>query len=157
MNTASSWFLDMRVMMAPARHERLLPFCRTNAPGSLRFLATKTMPKSYSSLGGRCLRSWSGELRHSRRSSIEEISTFGYRNTVDKLGKLLFRDDSLLWKYDVHFAADGSKLQTIGCWVFSRAVPSITMITSVPKHYYKKAFSRGIGPSWVFPLTQFRA
>jgi len=92
-----------------------------------------------------------------RGSRIEEISTFGYRNTVDKLGKLLFRDDSLLWKYDVHFAADGSKLQTIGCWVFSRAVPSITMITSVPKHYYKKAFSRGIGPSWVFPLTQFRA
>jgi hypothetical protein len=89
-----------------------------------------------------------------RGSRVEEISTFGYRNTLAELAGLLFRDDSLLWKYDIHFAALGSKLQTVGSWVFSRMVPSMTVITSVPGKYFKDAFSQGCGTSWVFPLAR---
>jgi hypothetical protein len=82
-----------------------------------------------------------------------EMSTFGYKNTVAGLSELLFREDSLLWKYDVHLAAIGSKLQTIGSWAFSCLVPSITSVTSVPSQYYREAFSDGTGTSWVFELT----
>lgn len=91
-----------------------------------------------------------------RGSRVEEVSTFGYRRTLTELAKILFRDDSLLWKYDVTFAALGSKLQGIGSWVFSRIVPSITFTTSVPARYYKKAMSQGIGTSWVFEFTRPR-
>ena len=91
-----------------------------------------------------------------RGSRVEVMSTFGYRETLAGLGRLLFREDSLLWKYDVHLAALGSKLQTVGSWIFSRLVPSMTVLTSVPSRYYKDAFSKGIGRSWVFPLTHLK-
>jgi hypothetical protein len=87
-----------------------------------------------------------------RGSQIVEMDTFGYRTTVRDLAKLLLCDDSLLWKYDVHFAALGSKLQTIGSWIFSRIVPSIIFITSYPSLYYKRAISQGVGTSWIFEL-----
>ena len=87
-----------------------------------------------------------------RGARVEEMSTFGYRRTLEGLSNLLLGDDSLLWRYDVHFAALGSKLQTIGSWALSRIVPSITVVTSVPSRYYRNAFSEGIGPTWVFRL-----
>jgi hypothetical protein len=84
---------------------------------------------------------------------VVEMKTFGYRNTLRRLMNLLIREDSLLWRYDVHFAALGSKLQTVGSWVFSGIVPSITVITSVPSRYFREAFSEGIGRSWVLELV----
>ena len=65
----------------------------------------------------------------------------------------MLSEESLLWKYDVHMAILGSKLQTVACWVFSRIVRSITVVTSVPTQYHPEAFSEGIGQSWVFTLA----
>jgi hypothetical protein len=86
-------------------------------------------------------------------SRVVEMSTFGYRSTIRGLMDLLFCGDSPLYRYDVHFAAIGSKLQTVGSWAFSCAVPSLTVITSVPTRYYREAFSEGVGTSWTFRLT----
>jgi hypothetical protein len=86
---------------------------------------------------------------------ISRISTFGYRNTAAELTKLFFsEDDSFLTNYNVSLALLGSKLQTVGCWIISRICNSITIVTSVPTEYYPKAFSDGIGQSWVFPLRK---
>lgn len=82
------------------------------------------------------------------------MGTFGYRSALDELAKQLLSEESLLWKYDVHMAILGSKLQTVACWVFSRIVRSITVVTSVPARYYKDAFSEGIGESWIFRLAR---
>jgi hypothetical protein len=87
-----------------------------------------------------------------KRWPVIEMKTFGYRGALRDLMNLLLEEESLLWKYDVHFASMGSKLQTVASWLFSCFVPSITMITSVPSRYYREAFSEGIGNSWLFEL-----
>ncbi|MEE9910555.1 MAG: hypothetical protein K4571_02425 [Deltaproteobacteria bacterium] len=87
---------------------------------------------------------------------IKEISTFSYRNAIEQIAALLFKNPSLLEKYDVHLAITGSKLQTIACWVVSSIVSSITVIASIPAVYYPESFSDGIGVSWVFELLSPR-
>lgn len=81
---------------------------------------------------------------------VEVIETFGYLNTVKDLSVLLCGNGSLLSCYDVHLAIMGSKLQTIGCWVLSSIIPSLTLVTSVPSKYYPEAFSSGVGSQWIF-------
>jgi hypothetical protein len=87
-----------------------------------------------------------------KRWPVIEMSTFGYRTALRDLTNVLLHEESLLWKYDVHLAALGSKLQTVASWMLSCFVPSITMIASVPSRYYREAFSEGIGNSWSFDL-----
>jgi len=84
---------------------------------------------------------------------VEDISTFLYRETLKEFIQILFSDDSLLQKYDVHLAVLGSKLQTVACWVLSNIIRSLTMVTSIPAKYFPEAFSEGIGNSWIFKLT----
>ena len=84
---------------------------------------------------------------------VKTMDTFGYLKTLKQLSSLLLRDESLLARYNVHLAPMGSKLQTVGSWILSSIVPSITMVASVPSRYYPKAFSDGIGANWIFPLT----
>jgi len=84
---------------------------------------------------------------------VKTMSTFGYLRTLKQLSALLLTDDSLLVRYDVHLAILGSKLQTVGCWILSSIIPSITMVISVPSRYYPEAFSDGIGAKWIFQLT----
>ena len=81
-----------------------------------------------------------------------EMNTFGYRNSLRCLSKLLFDEYSILQKYNVHLAILGSKLQTIGCWIFCNIVRSITCVTGIPLRYFPDAFSEGIGASWIFRL-----
>lgn len=83
---------------------------------------------------------------------IKTMGTFGHRKTLTQLSNLLFQDNSLLAQYNVHLAIMGSKLQTVGCWILSSLVPSITIVTSVPSRYYPEAFSDGVGAKWIFPL-----
>ena len=85
---------------------------------------------------------------------IVEMATFGYRTAFKQLTKLLFGQDALLQRYNVHLAILGSKLQTVGCWALSRIINSITIITSVPQKYYAEAFSEGVGRSWIFKLER---
>jgi len=83
---------------------------------------------------------------------VEEISTFSYLSAVKSIATLLFVKPGLLHAYNVHIAILGSKLQTVGCWIVSSIVRSITMITSIPTTYFPESFSDGIGASWVFKL-----
>lgn len=85
---------------------------------------------------------------------IIELSTFGYRQTILKMSSLLFSEDRLLEEFNVCMAPLGSKLQTIGCWAISHICKSITVVTSIPAGYFTKAFSNGVGESWVFPLKK---
>lgn len=87
---------------------------------------------------------------------ITEMSTFGYRSALRQLTELLLGDEALLAKCDIHLALMGSKLQDVACWILSCLIPSITIITAVPAHYYYEAFSEGIGERWVFPLLSPR-
>jgi hypothetical protein len=85
---------------------------------------------------------------------VVDIPTFGYRNALTELAKLLFAEGSLLERYNLHLAILGSKLQVVACWALSAIVPSITVITSVPSRYFPAAFSDGIGSQWMFPLSR---
>jgi hypothetical protein len=84
---------------------------------------------------------------------VIEMSTFAYRSALRELASHMFSEASLLRKYDVHLAIMGSKLQLVACWVMSRMVRSLTIVTSVPKKYLPGAYSEGIGSSWIFPLA----
>jgi len=84
---------------------------------------------------------------------LVELSTFGYRSALRQLAAILYSNDRLMQRYDVHLALLGSKLQDVACWIASCLIPSITIVTSVPVRYYPDAFSEGIGARWVFPLT----
>jgi len=85
---------------------------------------------------------------------VFEMSTFGYRNAIERFSTLLFSKDSMLERYDLHLAVMGSKLQTVACWIISSILQSVTVLTSIPAQYYSEAFSEGIGSSWVFKLTR---
>jgi hypothetical protein len=88
-----------------------------------------------------------------REWPVMEMSTFAYRSALSDLASRLFSEESLLCKYDAHLAITGSKLQVVACWVLSRIIRSLTVVTSVPARYYRTAFSEGIGESWVFRLV----
>ena len=88
-----------------------------------------------------------------REWPVMEMSTFAYRAALRELVSRIFSEESLLCKYDVHLAITGSKLQMVACWVLSRIIRSLTIVTSVPVKYHPEAFSEGIGESWVFRLT----
>lgn len=81
---------------------------------------------------------------------VEEMSTFGYRDCLEQLASLLFCENSLSYRCDVHLAPMGSKLQTVSCWALSRIARSITLVTGVPRKYYADKYSEGIGQSWGF-------
>lgn len=81
---------------------------------------------------------------------VKTMDTFGYLKTLKQLSALLFKDESLLTQYNVHLAIMGSKLQTVGCWILSTIIPSITIVTSIPSRHYSEAFSDGIGTKWIF-------
>jgi hypothetical protein len=85
-------------------------------------------------------------------ADVQDISTFSYLNTIEELSKILFVDPFLLQDYNVHIAILGSKLQTIGSWVISSLVRSITVVTSIPSTYFPESFSEGKGESWVIKL-----
>jgi|GEM_PF-1134410 hypothetical protein len=85
---------------------------------------------------------------------VVDLSTFSYRNTVSHLSNLLLSEPGFLQKYDVHLAILGSKLQTIGCWIISSLIRSVTVVTSIPQKYFADSFSEGIGVSWVFELIR---
>ena len=84
---------------------------------------------------------------------VIDMSTFSYRSAVQQLTSLLFSEESFLGKYDVHLAIMGSKLQTVGSWVLSSIIASITAVTGTPTVYFPEAFSEGIGASWIFSLV----
>jgi hypothetical protein len=84
---------------------------------------------------------------------VDEMSTFGYRDALKQLSSRLFSAEGLASRCDVHVAPLGSKLQTVGCWALSRITGAITMVTGIPGRYFPKAYSDGIGTSWVFPFT----
>jgi hypothetical protein len=88
-----------------------------------------------------------------REWPVLEMSTFAYRSAMRELASQMFSDESLLYKYDVHLAIMGSKLQLVASWVLSRIIRSLTIVTSVPARYYPEAFSEGIGESWIFRLA----
>lgn len=85
---------------------------------------------------------------------LVEMSTFGYRQSLIKLFELTMSDESnLLQRHNVHLGLLGSKLQDVGCWVFSKLVPSVAVLTSVPNMYYPNSFSDGIGRQWMFDFV----
>lgn len=86
---------------------------------------------------------------------LEEMSTFGYRKALSQMFELTLSENSnLLLKHNVHLGLLGSKLQDVGCWIYSTLVPSVAVITSVPNEYFPDSFSDGIGKQWGFPLAR---
>lgn len=83
---------------------------------------------------------------------VVELSTFGYRQAVQELFRLLFEETDLMESSDVHLAATGSKLQTVASWVCSSLLGSIAVLSSSPSVYYPDSFSEGIGRNWFFNL-----
>jgi hypothetical protein len=86
--------------------------------------------------------------------SCIEMDTFSYKKALVQLQDILFAEDSLFFRTDIHLCILGSKLQTVACWILSCIIPSITVITSTPKKYFPEAFSEKIGVSWAFPLAK---
>lgn len=85
---------------------------------------------------------------------LKEMSTFGYRQALSQMFELTLSENSnLLLKHNVHLGLLGSKLQDVGCWIYSTIVPSVAVITSVPNEYFPDSFSEGIGKQWGFPLA----
>jgi hypothetical protein len=87
-------------------------------------------------------------------SPVFEVNAFGYKNTVLELMNLLFRETGLILRSNIHMAPLGSKIQTVGSWVFCVLVPSITVKVSSPKFHFAKAYSSGTGASFVIPLLK---
>jgi len=87
---------------------------------------------------------------------VVDVPTFGYREVLAQVATLLLGSEGLLERHNIHMAVLGSKLQTIGCWLLSRVVPAITMVTSTPATYYNRAFSEGVGMSWLIPCMGWR-
>lgn len=83
------------------------------------------------------------------------VSTFNYKKSIFEISNLLFNNkNSFLLKNDLHIALTGSKLQTVGCWVISTLIPSISIISAVPTKYYPEAFSDGFGESFFFEFIK---
>lgn len=85
---------------------------------------------------------------------VTDISAFGYVQAAGALSRMLLGKRGIMRNHDVHLAVLGSKLQTVGAWIVSSFIDSITVVACTPEKFYPQSYSEGIGETWLldFPL-----
>jgi len=81
-------------------------------------------------------------------TELVELETLDWHVTYDYL-KSLYERENNRYKCNFVLAPLGSKMQTIGAWLFARERPEIRVVTSTPKTLYHKRYSRGFGQTFL--------
>ncbi|MEW6104162.1 MAG: hypothetical protein AB1630_10205 [bacterium] len=87
--------------------------------------------------------------------NILQLSTFDYKQTMLELNKL-YREFSS--SSNIAICPLGSKLQTVGVFLFARNHPDVKLLFPIPVEFHPKRYSKGYIKTWqiVFDKDYFR-
>ena len=75
-------------------------------------------------------------------SQVVEVDTLDWIETYDLLEDIYCRDNNR-YKYNFIIAPLGSKMQTLGSWVFARKYRDVKVVTSTPSKLFPEKYSVG--------------
>jgi hypothetical protein len=82
-------------------------------------------------------------------SIVHELETLNWRVTYDYLCQI-YEADNNRFKFNFVLAPLGSKMQTIGSWLFAKERPEVKVVSSTPKTLYYEKYSAGYGNTFLF-------
>jgi hypothetical protein len=88
---------------------------------------------------------------------ISELQTLDWRDTYDFLVSL-YESNNNRYKFNFLLAPLGSKMQTVGAWLFAKERREVKVVSSTPKMLFHDKYSIGHGKTFFFDdLPQRRA
>lgn len=82
-------------------------------------------------------------------SMVHEVETLNWRATYDFLCRL-YEADNNRFKFNFVLAPLGSKMQTIGAWLFAKERSEVKVVSSTPKTLFHEKYSAGHGNTFIF-------
>jgi hypothetical protein len=99
------------------------------------------------------------DLIEDNRSSIKRVTTLRWVDTY-KILEAIYNENNNRYKYNFLLAPLGSKMQTVGAWVFSIKNPKIKVVTATPAKLFRDKYSDGFGDTFLIddlPFNQMGA
>lgn len=84
------------------------------------------------------------------------VSTFDVPGIINELEKIYVSEVkgvALYEGFNIAITPQCSKLQTIATYLFCQLHPDVQVVFCLPGRYNPKRYSKGIGKSWVYPLS----
>ncbi len=82
-------------------------------------------------------------------SIVYDVETLDWRATYNFLCAQ-YENNYNRYRFNFIVAPLGSKMQTVGCWLFAKERPEIRVITSTPKQHYPNKYSIGARDTFLF-------
>jgi len=94
------------------------------------------------------------DLIEDNKSSIESVATLQWSDTF-KVLQTIYNQDNNRYKYNFLLAPLGSKMQTVGAWVFAVKNPKVRVVTSTPARLFPEKYSEGCGGTFLIDDLPF--
>jgi len=82
-------------------------------------------------------------------SRLVKLETLDWRMTYNFLCEL-YNDEDNKYRFNFVLAPLGSKMQTVGAWLFARRQKQVRVISSTPRTLFHEKYSRGCGETFLF-------
>lgn len=82
-------------------------------------------------------------------SVIKELETLDWQATYHYLSQL-YEAENNKYKFNFVLAPLGSKMQTVGAWLFAKERRDVKVVTSTPKRLFPERYSAGFGETFLF-------
>ena len=94
------------------------------------------------------------DLLKKRDSQIYSLRTLYPSETYDLLEEVIYNSRDY-FRYNIYIAPLGSKMQTLGTYLFWKKHPEISLIFSQPKKYFPKAYSKSWRKTFIIKKESF--
>ena len=85
---------------------------------------------------------------------VKELGTLDWQETYNFL-MTYYSTGNIKYKFNIVLAPLGSKMQTVGAWLFAKEVGEIKVVSSTPKKLFYEQYSIGYGESFVVDNLPF--
>ncbi|WP_162914961.1 hypothetical protein [Desertibaculum subflavum] len=96
------------------------------------------------------------DLIDDNKNSVHLVETLDWKATHTFLSHIYNRDHNK-YRFNILIAPLGSKMQTVGSWVFAVENPSVKLITSSPERLFPEKYSRGWRDTFIIKDLPFRS
>lgn len=88
------------------------------------------------------------DLIEDNRSAIRTVTTLDWRDTYKMLYALYIENENR-YRYNFLLAPLGSKMQTVGAWLFAKNNPRVKVVTATPAKLFVDKYSDGFGDTFL--------
>jgi hypothetical protein len=88
------------------------------------------------------------DLIAEHKPDVISVETLDWYKTFECLSSL-YRSDNNQYRFNFVIAPLGSKMQTVGTWMFARKHPEVRLVTSTPTSLFPEKYSIGYGATFL--------